>query len=341
MAVNYDVPMIFTERYIDGLERLLNYGEDKIKSVYGSTRFGFLGQARYSEKIPDLDINDLHDYVLKIKKLNVEFHYTFNSPWTNLKERNQEYKKQILNDLKKITEIGVDTFIVANPYLISLIRQKFPEIKIIASINLQTTTAYKFKSLIEYGCNSVVLDRPVNRNIAFLEKIKSEAEKFSLLVNSTCLFDCPIQQYHSNENGYLSSENIDNVEDKEYCINYCLPLIEKHPENILKSTWIRPEDIDKYEKIGVKNFKIQGRTLESDILLNLVKAYLDRKTPNDDLFYIFPDFAAKYPALEVKFKNSRINKMKFVEYFFKNNINCSIDCFSCNHCHKTFEKLCQ
>jgi collagenase-like PrtC family protease len=292
MAVNFDVPILFSQSYINGLEKLLNREKDTIKSVYGSARFGRIGQARFSKKIPELKTNELQDYVSKINKLNIKFHYTLNSPWTNLKERNKKHKTQIINELRTLIDIGIDAFIVANPYLISLIQEEFPKIEIIASINLQTTTAYKFKSLLDYGCSSVVLDRPVNRNIAFLKKINNNAEKFSLLVNSTCLFDCPLQQYHANENGYFSSENIkniENIENKEYCMSYCLPLIEKHPENILKSTWIRPEDIYKYEEIGVKNFKIQGRTLDPEILLNLIKAYLDRKTPNDDLFSLLSD----------------------------------------------------
>ena len=339
MAINYDIPMLFSDKYINGLEQILNISDDKIKSVYGSARIGTIGQARYSEKIPKLEIEELQNFVEKIHNLKIKFHYTINSPWTDLKERKSQYKTLIIDDFKKLIDIGIDSFIIANPYLISLVKEKFPYIEIIASINFQTTTAYKFKSLLDYGCNSVVLDRPVNRNIAFLRKLKEYADKYSLLVNSTCLFDCPLQQYHANENGYFSSGNFENIEKKEYCVNYCLPLIEKNPENILKSTWIRPEDISKYEKIGVRNFKIQGRTLEPEILLNLIKAYLKRKTPNDDLFYIFPGFARKYSELNKKFKNSKIDKLNFIDYFFKEKINCSTDCLICNHCEKTFEKL--
>lgn len=339
MAVNYDIPMLFSDKYINGLEQILNTGKDKIKSVYGSARVGTIGQARYSEKIPKLEIGELQNFVAKIHNFKINFHYTLNSPWTDLKERKSQYKAQIISDLRTLIDIGIDDFIVANPYLISLIKDNFSGIGIIASINFQTTTAYKFKSFLDYGCSSVVLDRPVNRNIAFLKKIANYAENFSLLVNSTCLFDCPLQQYHANENGYFSSANVDNIQDKAYCLNYCLPLIENHPENILKSTWIRPEDIKRYEKIEVKNFKIQGRTLEPEILLNIIKAYLSRKTPNDSLFYIFPDFAKKYPELNEKFKNSEIDKLNFVDFFFKEKVNCATDCIKCNHCKKTLEKI--
>ncbi len=339
MAINYDIPMLFSDKYINGLEQILKVSDDKIKSVYGSARIGTIGQARYSEKIPKLKIVELQKFVAKIHNFKIKFHYTINSPWTDLKERKNQHKTLIINDFKKLTDIGIDAFIIANPYLISLVKENFPNVEIIASINFQTTTAYKFKSLLDYGCSSVVLDRPVNRNVSFLKKLNRYANKYSLLVNSTCLFDCPLQQYHANENGYFSSKNFGNIEKKEYCVNYCLPLIEKHPENILKSTWIRPEDISRYEEIGVLNFKIQGRTLEPEILLNLIKAYLERKTPNDNLFYIFPDFSRKYPELNKKFKNSKIDKLNFIEYFFKEKINCSTDCLICNHCENTFEKL--
>ena len=339
MAVNYDIPILFSDDYLNGIEHLLNISDDKIKSVYGSVRVGTIGQARYSEKIPNLHINELKKFIDKFHKLGIKFNYTINSPWTNLKERKKEYKYTIIEELKKLVDIGIDSFVVANPYLISLIKGELQNIEIIASINFQTTTAYKFKSLLDYGCSSVVFDRPVNRNISFLKKLNKHADKYSLLVNSTCLFDCPLQQYHANENGYFTSENLDNINDKEYCVNYCIPLIEKFPENILKSAWIRPEDISKYEELGVKNFKIQGRTLNSNILLELIKSYLKRETPTDNLFFIFPDFISKYSELYNKFKNSKLDNLNFIDFFFNEKINCTTDCLICNHCEKIYKKL--
>ena len=339
MAVNYDVPMLFSEKYISGLKELQYISDDKIKSVYGSSRHSITGQTRYNNKIPFIDYAKLEKYISQIHELKIKFHYTINSPWSSFKERKTEFRIQIIDDLQTLVDIGVDAFIVANPYLISLIKSNFPNIDVIASINFQTVTAFKFLNLLELGCKSVVLDRPINRNTSFLKKIRKDAEKFSLLVNSTCLFDCPMQQYHANENGYFSSENIDSIEDKEFCIDYCMNLIEKNPVNILKSTWIRPEDISKYENIGVKNFKIQGRTLEPEILLSIIKSYLVRKTPNDNLFFIFPDFVTKYPIVSRIMKNSQIDKLNFIDYFFNNKINCLNNCLTCKHCKETFDAL--
>lgn len=338
MAVNYDIPILFSENYISGLRELQNIGDDKIKSAYGASRNSIVGQARFSKKIPPINFPELKNYISKIHELKIRFHYTLNSPWSSFKERKTEYRTKIIDDLQTLVDIGVDAFIVANPYLISFIKNNLPDVEIIASINFQTVTAFKFLSLLDLGCKSVVLDRPINRNIAFLRKLQKYADNYSLIVNSTCLFDCPLQQYHANESGYFSSNNIEDIVDSNFCFNYCSYVMSEKPHYMLKSTWIRPEDITKYEEIGVRNFKIQGRTLEPDVLLRSIKAYLERKTPDNNLLYIFPDITKTYQLYDI-FKNSEIDKLKFIDYFFNNEINCLNECLTCKHCKNTFDAL--
>lgn len=337
MPVNYDVPAIFSEDYIEGLKMLQKKGDDKIKSVYGSVRNFLLGQARYSNKIPELNNSELGYFIKKIKDLGISFHYTINSPWSELKERKN--KNDFIKELEILLNLGIDALILANPFLIKTVKETFPETKIIGSINLQVNTVYKYNSLLQYGCESVVLDRPVNRNIRMLKKLSRNAERFSLLVNSTCLFDCPLQQYHANENGFFSRGGAELIEDPSYCMKYCVSEIQNNPVNILKSTWIRPEDITKYESIGVKNFKIQGRTLSTNALMGIISAYLERKTPDDRLFYIFPEWRKSFPEIDTKLKGSVLDKMEFIDYFFKSNVDCSIDCLNCNYCHSLFQAL--
>ncbi len=339
MAIQFDIPMLFRQEYLDGLKALNPDHLAQIGSVYGSIQKGILGQARYSEKIPQLSHVELAGAVDQIQKLGIEFHYTLNSPWNGMLERDPDQRRNIITAIEDIVNTGIDAFILANPYLISLVKENWPEIKLIGSINLQTSTAYKFNKLIEDGCHRIVLDRIVNRNIHFLKQLKDQGQRYSLLVNSTCLNDCPLQQYHANENGALSSNNEFNVLDNSYCIDYCLSAFTAQKENILKSTWIRPEDLALYEDIGVQYLKIQGRTLKPKQLLDLILAYLNRLTPNDSLFYIFPGFEKHFPEINVKMKNSRLDKNGFVESFFKTERNCAELCFTCDYCNKVFEKL--
>lgn len=41
--------------------------------------------------------------------------------------------------------------------------------------------------------------------------------------------------------------------------------------------WIRPEDLHYYEEIGINRFKIAGRNKKTEWLVNVVKAYSERK----------------------------------------------------------------
>jgi len=56
--------------------------------------------------------------------------------------------------------------------------------------------------------------------------------------------------------------------------------------NLIRMRWIRPEDLRYYEEIGIDRFKIAGRYMSTDQLVNVIKAYSERKYEGDlrDLF---------------------------------------------------------
>ena len=47
--------------------------------------------------------------------------------------------------------------------------------------------------------------------------------------------------------------------------------------NYLRANWIRPEDLHLYEELGYHNFKIVERNTPTQILLERVKAYAERR----------------------------------------------------------------
>jgi collagenase-like PrtC family protease len=58
------------------------------------------------------------------------------------------------------------------------------------------------------------------------------------------------------------------------------------PVELLKSPWIRPEDIPHYEAIGYDRFKITERFKRTPLLLENVRAYENRRYDGNllDLF---------------------------------------------------------
>ncbi len=62
----------------------------------------------------------------------------------------------------------------------------------------------------------------------------------------------------------------------DYCFLRCMRARLTRPGNLIKATWIRPEDLQAYEDLGYSTFRILGYGLASKYLLQRVKAYSER-----------------------------------------------------------------
>jgi len=342
-GIGFSIPANFNKEFLDGIEKILNAVDtfNYIDNIYGSPRSLILGQSRASKKIPELSNNELSNYIKVVHKLKIKFNLTVNSIWSNGIERKKENLKRIFKYIENFLKLGVDSFIIGNLYLAELIKLEFQEINLIASINLKTDSVYKLKSLLEdFNFNKVVMERTTNRDINFLKSINKKYDNnIILLANPDCLFDCALSSYHMLENGHLSMIG-DVFMKKNYCINYCKHKF-KDIDNIIKTSWIHPCDLDLYQNIGIKYLKIQGRTLSTKRILNLTKAYLSGKTIKSNLLEIYPNFLGKDNYIkENDYIYNNFNRREFIESFFKKNINCKVSCgISCKKCDIISSKL--
>ncbi|MHA1248646.1 MAG: U32 family peptidase [Candidatus Helarchaeota archaeon] len=367
MTIKFSIPANFSREHVKKLKGLLKYINNNcnnnivIDNVYGSLSYSLFGHARDPKSLPNVNFEYFKEYINKLADLEIPFHYTLNNLWCCGLERTKQGQNEIYDELNELLEAGVKGFIIANPYLIKLVRRWFSKIKIIASINLRINSLQKFQFYINLGVDHIVLDRDVNRNFNFLKSILSNfGNKFTLLVNSTCQFLCPLQDYHTLENGTLSSKFLNSslnylkngYLNKDFCFEYCINEYLENFENFLKSPWIIPEYISIYEKLGIEYFKIQGRTISVDNQIKLLKAYIDRKTPDKNLFFIWPRFKdslllfckKKKPQKEKEIRNLIFNteslvKINFINFFLNNSRDCRLGCNNCHYCKKQYEKL--
>jgi hypothetical protein len=100
---------------------------------------------------------------------------------------------------------------------------------------------------------------------------------------------------------------------------------------LLKASWIRPEDLSRYEKLGFSNFKVAGREKGAEWILRAVAAYSDRKYEGllNDLIIGF-DGMEPFGKFPVALDNSRLNG--FIDFFQKKD--CRQGCDHCPHCEE-------
>jgi collagenase-like PrtC family protease len=219
----------------------------------------------------------------------------------------------------------------------------------------------------EMGVEEIIIDEHINREFRSLEAIRKAVQcNLELIVNNICLWQCPYNYEHVNHDGHASREG----EEEQYCyLQYpgylCLYRKLMDPVELLKSPWIRPEDIHHYEGLGYDHFKITERFKRTPLLLEHVKAYEDRRYDGNllDLFTL-PRKGAFTPLhLEYFIKPEHVNIMKvselgkvfdlevreliqidnrrldgFIEHFKNKDCN-QTSCSQCRYCENLFGRV--
>ncbi len=149
------------------------------------------------------------------------------------------------------------------------IRSKYGnKFKYISSTTKVLTIPDEQKKEIDKNYYLVVLDYRYNTNIKFLESIEQK-DKCEILVNCMCDPNCKRRKEHYD---LLSLIQINQGYPKEMieCENerYTLHDAFKYP------TFIKAEQIDKYIDLGYTNFKIEGRKLLPQSLIETLLYYL-------------------------------------------------------------------
>jgi collagenase-like PrtC family protease len=134
-----------------------------------------------------------------------------------------------------------------------------------------------------------------------------------------------------------------------------------HPEDFIRSTWIRPEDTAYYEEAGISSLKFIDRGMTSAALTRITKAYIDRYYAGNlfDLF-MMPTNSASFNKMDLRsrfryfFRPRSINIFKlmkgirlvsdwgvfidnraldgFIQHFLEHNCE-DTTCEECRYCH--------
>ena len=335
-----------------------------VNMVYGSLRESAIGNARASAVLPEVSKEEAVKHVELVHSLGMRFGYTLNSPCLGNMEFTAKGQNRILEELDFIYhELKADQVIITVPSLMEIVRKRFPDWEIKASIVNQISTVESVRSFIELGADVIVIDNNINRKFKVIEAIRSFTDKkLEVLANDSCLLDCPYKNYHYNISAHSSRD--DDPLDKwfvDYCVMKCMKEKCTNPELIIKSSFIRPEDVGIYEDLGIDVLKINTRHMPADWGLRAVKAYADRSYDGNLLDIIcpvamtFPEeslskmegwkeeswaqfiYSMNFPTPEMYLDNRKLDG--FLEHYRKEGHDCDSMCgISCNYCKELADK---
>ena len=247
-----------------------------IDETYGCIPSSIIGNARPANELSNVNMDRLRTYIEEGKKYGIEFDYTMNAVWSAGLEFTRYGRESIISEIENLVKIGINRVSVSSPGIAKIIKNNFKNLKITISINNCVDSVHSVKRWEKEGVDKIVLNRNINREFELLKVLKAKSKiNFELLLNSMCNLHCSLHQYHNLINGHNSNKNVNSI-NSHYPQNQCIYNMLNNPIEIICSAWIRPEDVEIYERFGFHNFKLDGRCLISDDILYTAEAYMTR-----------------------------------------------------------------
>jgi collagenase-like PrtC family protease len=288
VAANYDLDLI---------PRLKGY---PVAEVYGKLPWDFAGGGRPSYMSTPITRRDLAEYVARLKAGGIGFNYLLNAACLGNAEWTRRWQRKLMAFLDDLGEMGIATLTVSTPYLLEIVKKRFPHFAVKVGIYAQVDTPRRARFWEDLGADAINLESfSINRNLDVLAAIRTAVTCELLLIpNHVCLVNCPMQPYH--QNGFAHSSNGSRRLFVDYCFLRCSRSRLLDPSSFIKAQWIRPEDIGTYERMGYTSFKLLERGIPSDEVIRRVKAYADRQY-DGNLADLFLSYGFREAPLKQKF----------------------------------------
>jgi collagenase-like PrtC family protease len=244
-----------------------------VREVYGSLAFGCaIGHGRSPESVININKKDAVEFRKFLGGNGLDFTYLINAPCEDdflflNKESVDKYLSWILNILKP------DAITVASPGLARCIRSIDDSISLHISTIAGIHKKQDFNIFEETKPDRVVPHHDCGKHWSDLRGLvslgKNKGFSIELLSTESCLLGCPRRSAHY---AHLAAQKKDcpfhTTCNTAKIINPC--------EFLLAGGCIRPEDVVHFEKMGVKYFKISGRSKPPAWLPETVRAYQER-----------------------------------------------------------------
>lgn len=271
------VPCNWDPELLDLADECPDVGE-----FYGKPRVDIVGGGRAPYGLPEVDWRDMETFIGLCRQRGVSFNFLVNSLCLGNKEYDNEFMAKLLRYIERVVEIGADKATVSIPYLARVIKKQFPTLKLSVSKFADIRSVRQAIFWEELGADEITFSGNVTRNFEVLERmVQAVRIQTRLLVNDACLWNCHLQNYHHLSESHASQEDC-TVPYFRYCTMNCKAMFLLNPAEIVRSTFVRPEDLGDYRRLGIQSFKLCDRNRPTAWIRNAVRAY-SRETYDGNL----------------------------------------------------------
>lgn len=304
-----------------------------VSRVYGS--LSEEPGARAKKWLPAVTEEQVEDHIAQSRSRGVGFLYTMNSSCDGSRAFTAEGQRWLAERLGWLVDVGAEGIVTANPYVIEMTKRRYPGLRVSLSSLVNLDSVDKALFYENLGVDAIYLPEYLNRNFKLLKVLRKKIScDLVVLINLGCLVHCPLRDYHANFISH-ASECLDRGCYLDYSLAKCTQIKSASPVELIKATWIRPEDLSVYEELGFTQFKLAGREKGGEWVLRAVAAYSARKYGgNLNDLVIGLDGIDPFGEFPIYLNNTRLDG--FIDFFKKKD--CRLGCHGCTHCQEWLER---
>lgn len=248
-----------------------------------------------------------------------------------------------------VDDLGVESITLANPLIMAHVREWQPRVELCASVLGDIDCVERARVFRIAGADVATPDVSINRDLRMLKRIKEETGiELKVMVNEGCLHKCAFRKFHFNAVSHIAQNSsrvgkglsveefkaqCDQVAGKTFFTS-CNGLLAEDRSLLLKSDWIRPEDLGEYTKVA-SYFKISGRTVATHAVERMVRAYMKGSYEGDLLDIMDSSLRTFSLTKGASIDNKALGEARF----FQAVENCNRNCSRCGFCDALAESV--
>ncbi len=263
----------FDDRLVDAT------AEQPVSTFFGNFPYGLVGGGRPPQILPDIDEARFREHLKAIHARGRQFFATLNTSDLGLREYHEGFLGRLGEEVDRLVELGVDGFVAAVPALVQFLRRRHPSLPVSVSTFARIRSIGQAEYFERMGADVIILEE-ANRDFGLIRALVRRGLTVEILVNQSCLPDCPYRAHHLNTSS-LASQSGTRGPWFEFPILECGLEYVRDPARLIAGIFVRPEDLEAYEAEGVGRFKISGRNRTTEWLARVTRAYADRRYDGD------------------------------------------------------------
>lgn len=151
-------------------------------------------------------------------------------------------------------DLPPDVVTTTSPFIATVLRRRYPQVKIRWSVNGRVHGHLGFEYIDELF-DSFYASREHQRDLGYMQELsawaKAHGKVMGFQANSGCLRQCPFQTFHDNLHGHNRLRQSGVGEKFDFSVFRCRTNYARgNYEDFLRATWIRPEDLPRYESLA-------------------------------------------------------------------------------------------